>query len=278
MVEVRVRVALEDEPLVVARPLQQRVRALRGDGHAEWVVVCRLDQGGTARAARQLAEDGTVTIDVEPGGRRPAASQGARQRGIRNAWDGDPLELQSLADQSHGGHQALAYDYRLRSRDDAPSPGQVCGELDPQLVDAACGAVSKGSIGQVVQRPGDRATPRGAREGGQVGDVRVKVQAPLRLLLGRRPRATLRADACSLPPAGRQEALVAQLRVGVEHDVARDAELGREPTARRQQCAGRQASTSDEVAEPGLELLAERRGRSSIQRDREDEIGPRHGR
>ena len=163
----------------------------------------------------------------------PLRRNALASEGICHARHGDPPERQSLADQADGGHQALAHDYGLRSSDDAPSPGQVCRELDPQLVDAACGAVPEGPIGEIVQCAGDRTTPCDPRERGQVCDVGVEVQPPLRLLLGERPRATPRLDACSLPLAGRQEALVAQLRVGVEYDVARDAELRREPTTRR---------------------------------------------
>jgi hypothetical protein len=52
--------------------------------------------------------------------------------------------------------------------------------------------------------------------------------------------------------------LGAQLRVGLHHDAARDAEIGRKPARRRQEVAGAQPARADCLAQAGLEALVQR--------------------
>ena len=69
-------------------------------------------------------------------------------------------------------------------------------------------------------------------------------------------------------PAGHQVALGAELRVGVDHDAAGDAELGRERARGRQRHARRQAPRADRAAQLILELGAQggrRRARARTQ-------------
>ncbi len=170
------------------------------------------------------------------------------------------------------GHEpvgdAAAYDHVLGLDDHRARPRQVSGHGVAQLCGAAVWSVGEPHVGQLSQRPVKRRPPAAARKRvvvGLAGPEVVAIPKPGRLddraPGGNPPRSWERGDAGRRSAPGRQVALRDQLRVAVDHDSARHAQLVGQQPARRERRAGREPSRANRDPQRVLELPAVRLGR-----------------
>ena len=129
--------------------------------------------------------------------------------------------------------------------------------------------------GRLTHRP----RPVVAREAGQVGHRRHEVEGRSRRRTAggcsRRGRPGRRRDASCRTGSGDQVALGVQLVEALHHQAARDAQVAGQLTGRRQSLARAQPAGAHRLAEPALELAAQRLGRLAVQRD--EQLGARTG-
>ena len=140
---------------------------------------------------------------------------------------------------------------------------EVVGERDAQVGLPARVAVGQRGAGRRVEGRAVRAQPAPPVEQRGVDGLDREVdqrRAGRRVgrLLAR--RAGHGHDHRRRPRCDPQEALRVQLVVGLDHDAARDAELGGQHARGGQPHAGAQRAEPDRVAEPRRELVAERLG------------------
>ncbi len=181
--------------------------------------------------------------------------------------DGDASAGDRARKQREALRGAAADDDRARIGDHAAHAAQVLGERPPQLAGAARVRVAEGSIGSVAQGLAQRAQPRPARERREVGVAREEVErgrAPRRLDGGgRRGARGARHERPGAPP-GDQVALSEQLSVGVHDQPPRYPKIRRQRASGGQARVRRQAPRAHRIAQPILELRAQRRAGRAV--------------
>ena len=149
--------------------------------------------------------------------------------------DGDPLEpavTKRAAQDREPLRESVAHERVLGLGRGAPRPSEIAHQLVAQLRGAARIARAEGVECRLSQGRSQRPHPARAGKRLEVRDARLEVVAVVRLQRARRNRRALEAERPR--HAGRralrrgQVALGAELSVGLEHDSARDVQLGRE--------------------------------------------------
>ena len=147
---------------------------------------------------------------------------------------------------------------------DAAGASEVGGELAAQLGHAARVRVAEPAVGHAAQGLAGAAQPLGAREGGEVGRAGEEV-VPERGRPGRARRGFGRclagahgAHVGAGAGAALEPALGAELVVGLDHEPPGHAEVARQHARRGQARPGLEPPGADRLAQPGLELSAQR--------------------
>ena len=161
----------------------------------------------------------------------------------------------------------------------AADAAEVRGEHRPQLGAAALVPVAEFAVRCPLERRSIRGQPLFAGKGRVVREVGPQVVAPVGVG-GERARRGLRADRVGderrRVPAELQVALRPELRVGGDHQAARDPELRSESARRWQRRAGAQPAGAHCLAELALELRGERSAvAAALERDQQlGSLGP----
>ena len=184
--------------------------------------------------------------------------------GVRRVLDGDPARAGGTH-RARGQREPLGEpraDHDVgRIRAGATRTVEVCGERDAQLRDAVAVEVGEPLAGGVREHATEAAQPGGPRELGDVRAAGAEVELDGR---GLEDRAVDLGDRCVAGDARRaarragEVALGGQLRVGLDDDAARHAQLGGERAGRGEGGRGRQAAVADRLAERLLQLVVER--------------------
>jgi hypothetical protein len=293
--ELRVVVVLDHEASL-ARPDGKRGAALRRERDARRRLVRRRRQHGVGAGRPQRLDVQAVVVDADRHDVGPDVGQQdavARHPGIldRDPWgapehvpERDRQQPERLLGPGRD-HDALGVGHHA-----AHAP-QIRGELRAQPGLAPRVGVAERMVGHPAQGLARAAQPLRTREDGEVGGPREEVVAQARRARRTRCRLgrCLRRIGAYVGPGARttlEVALGAQLLVGVDDEPPRDAEVAGQHARGRQASAGRETPGADGVAQPGLELAAQRLTSVASQLDQDlrtngpllaHEIGPYYG-
>jgi hypothetical protein len=183
---------------------------------------------------------------------------------VRRVLDGDPLSAgdpKGPSGQRERVADAGAHNDVARRRAYAAHARQVLGQHPAQRRGAEhVGVLEHAGVGVAQDRP-HRGSPARARKQQRIGPAGAQIVArPDRR--GRRRRGghvrRHRGDAVGRAGARLEPTLGAQLRVGLHHHSARDAEIGGKPPRGGQEVTGAQPARADRLAQAGLQALVQR--------------------
>ena len=236
----------------------------------------RREHHGRAGARERVDADAAV-VDLDRHHREAGVGGDRARLGVARVLERDPAHAgrrERAADEAEPLPEPAGDDDLLRRGGDAADAAEVVGERRAQHGDAARVAVAEVVVGHGRERRAQRAQPASPREGGDVGRVRAEVEPSTRgrgrgLDARRRAPGHGAGDVRPRALAQGQVALGGELRVGVGHDLARDAELTREVAHRRHARAGLERAATDGAPDLVLDLRPERRRAVAAQREQE---------
>ena len=179
--------------------------------------------------------------------------------------------------------EAATDHHQLRLGDGSAHPAEVAGDHLPQPAAPLCFAVAELGAGCTAASLAQRPQPVASRKGRKVGldgpevdparGERQKKRRNLGPLDGRAPGAVRHPRRRSGPAA--QVALRLELRIAVDDQPPRDAQLGRQPPRGRDPLPGLQTARLDRLAQRTFELDTERFAECAVQPQRQ--LGIRTG-